>query len=153
MIFESVAICQYLLDRHPDSGLMPAVDSVRRGHFYQWLMYLNNSLQAETMLYFYPYKYASQTHLLSLIKAMAEERVTKIFQLLDTQLQQKSYLIGEQLSLCDILLFMVAHRATEFKQPPLAMLNLSRYLKQLAKHPAIERTYIKEGKSLTLYHQ
>jgi glutathione S-transferase len=48
-IFESAAICLHLTDRHPDKGLAPAVGTMERATFYQWLLFLADTLQPAFM--------------------------------------------------------------------------------------------------------
>jgi glutathione S-transferase len=151
VLFESVAICQYLLDKHPEVNLQPARTSVLNGSFYQWLMYLNSTVQSEILLHFYPDRYTTDKDTAPAISAMAELRVTEMFELLDKQLIGCDYLVGDKLSLCDIFLFMIANWASGFNKAPLTMPNLSRYLKQLAQLPLIKDTYLKEGKNIDHY--
>jgi glutathione S-transferase len=151
VIFESVAICQYLLDKHPQVNLQPDRASALNGSFYQWLMYLNSTVQSEILLHFYPDRYTRDKDTAPAISAMAELRVTEMFELLDKQLAGVDYLVGDQLSLCDIFLFMIANWASGFNKAPLTMPNLSRYLKQLAQLPLIKETYLKEGKNIDHY--
>ena len=39
-MYESAAICMHLTDRHPEKGLAPAVGTMDRAYFYQWLLFL-----------------------------------------------------------------------------------------------------------------
>lgn len=151
VIFESAAICLHLLERHPSSGLVPDLQSPQRSEFYQWLMYLNNSVQAELMLYFYPHNYSQDSSASEGIQQMAEQRVTQMFKLLDEKLQQSTFLIGEQLSVCDFFLFMVANWAAGFAEPPLQMKNLGRYLKMMAGLDCIKQAFANEGRDLVRY--
>ena len=54
VLFESAAIVLHLVDHHPESGLAPPAGTVERAKFYQWLIFLTNSLQEELMIYQYP---------------------------------------------------------------------------------------------------
>ncbi len=45
-IFESAAITLYLADRAPESGLSPAIGTVERGLYYQWVLYAAVTLEA-----------------------------------------------------------------------------------------------------------
>ena len=53
-IFESAAICIHLCENHPEFNLIPALRTTERALFFQWLAYLNNTLQAELMVRYYP---------------------------------------------------------------------------------------------------
>ena len=56
-IFESPAICIHLAETHPSSNLIPVLGDNNRALFFQWIMYLSNTVQAELMVYFYPQKH------------------------------------------------------------------------------------------------
>src|SRR5262249_37625943 len=58
VLYETAAICLHLVDRHPGAGLAPELGSAERAHFYKWLVYLTNSVQAEMLIYFYPERWA-----------------------------------------------------------------------------------------------
>lgn len=150
-IFESAAICLHLCETTKGSTLMPDIGEPDRAVFYQWLMYLNNTVQAELMVYFYPSKHTTDTGATSAIVEAQEARVTAMFELLDKELENKDFLVGDNITVCDFFLFMLAVWADEFKKPPLSFSNLSRYLRKLAKRPAVIRVCETEGFGLSDY--
>ena len=151
VVFESSAICLHLLEKHPQSQLIPGVGDPLRSKFYQWLMYLNNTVQAELMIYFYPDKHTLDSSGAQAIASRQEQRVTQMFILLDAELADNKYLLGDQFSVCDMFLFMLADWADGFSISPMSMLNLNRYLKLLARRSCIVQVYENEGRSLQLY--
>lgn len=54
VLYESAAICLHLCDTHPEAGLAPAPGSAERAHFYKWLVWMTNTMQATLLAYFYP---------------------------------------------------------------------------------------------------
>ena len=136
-VFESTAKCLHLCDNHPKKSLMPQIGDKNRPRFYQWLMYLNNTVQAELMLYFYPEKHTTYDKAKSDIVITQEKRITDMFSLLNDELEGKDYLVGDDVIVCDYFLFMLVVWADEFKQPPLSFKNLSRYLKNLANRDVV----------------
>jgi len=150
-IFESPAICVHLAEANPAAKLIPSIGNNNRAMFFQWLMYLTNTVQAELMVYFYPQKHTTESSNSESIKTAQEERITEMFQLLDQELENKDFLIGDSISACDYFLFMLAVWADEFKKPPLAFTHLSKYLRKLAKRDAIIRVCQKENLSLSDY--
>lgn len=149
-IFESAAICLHLCDRHPESGLIPSLNNPLRAEFYQWLFYLNSTVQPELMIYFYPQKHTHGQETNDIVKAQ-ELRVTDMFSLIDKQLEGKDFLVGNEMSVCDCFLFMLSHWASGFTQPPLSFKNLGRYLRSLAKRESIVAVCKLEGTSLDRY--
>jgi glutathione S-transferase len=152
VIFESAAICLYLCEQHPQSGLIPAIESPLRAKFYQWLFYLNSTLQPELMVYFYPSKHTTAANSAIEISAAQEVRITEIFGLLNTELEGKQFLVGNTFTVCDCFLFMLSHWARGFKSPPLSFSNLGRYLRKLATRPSVMQVCAIEGTSLDAYY-
>ncbi len=54
VVYEAAAICLHLVDRHPGSGFAPPVGSAARAHFYQWIVFLTNTVQADEMILLLP---------------------------------------------------------------------------------------------------
>jgi len=150
-IFESPAICIHLAEAHPSSNLIPQIGDKNRALFFQWMMYLTNTLQAELMVYFYPQRHTTNTENISSIVEAQESRITEMFKLLDGELTNKAFLIGNTISACDYFLFMLAVWADEFKKPPLSFNHLAKYLRNLAQHDVVIKVCKKENLSLLDY--
>ena len=150
-IFESPAICIHLAEAHPSANLIPLIGDKNRALFFQWMMYLTNTLQAELMIYFYPEKHTTDIQSIEAIGEAQENRITDMFKLLDKELENKDFLVGDTISVCDYFLFMLAVWADEFKTPPLSFNNLSRYLRNLSQRDAIIKVCKKEELSLADY--
>ncbi len=152
VVFESAAISLYLCEKNVQAKLMPAIEDPARASFYQWLFYLTTTLQPELMVYIYPEKHTTDhASSASIVKAQ-EARVTEMFALLDDELAGgKAYLIGDAFSVCDCFLFMYSHWAGGFKKPPLSFKHLGRYLRNIAKRPAVISVCGVEGTGLAAY--
>ena len=150
-IYESAAICLLLCERHPDKNLIPAPGTTERARFYQWLFYLNASLQPELMVYFYPQKHTAAASGYEDIKQAQENRVAQMFALIDQELEGKEFLLGDNISACDFVLFMLLHWGSGFKPAPLFFANLARYLRAMAKRESIISVCAVEGTSLAAY--
>ena len=150
-IFESPAICIHLAEAHPSANLIPLIGDKNRALFFQWMMYLTNTLQAELMVYFYPENHTTDIQSIEAIGEAQENRITEMLKLLDKELENKDFLVGDTISVCDYFLFMLAVWADEFKTPPLSFNNLSRYLRNLAQRDAIIKVCKKEKLSLADY--
>jgi len=150
-IFESPAICVHLAEAHPAAKLIPKIGDKNRALFFQWIMYLTNTVQAELMLYCYPQKHTSDVKSVSSIVTAQETRITAMFALLNRELEHRDFLVGQSISACDYFLFMLAIWADELSKPPLSFNNLARYLRKLAKREAIINVCMKEHLSLADY--
>ncbi|OUR70530.1 glutathione S-transferase [Bermanella sp. 47_1433_sub80_T6] len=150
-IFESAAICLHLAEQHPNAQLVPAIGESIRPKFFQWLMYLTNTLQAELMIYFYPENHTTNTAQHSNIVTTQVRRIGDILALLDNELKNKNYLVGEQLTVCDYYLLMLLVWCDDLEKPPTGYDNLANYLKNLAKRPAVKQVAKKENIDLAIY--
>jgi len=149
IIFESPAICIHLCEQHPEKGLIPPLGSKERPQFFQWLTYLNNTLQAELMVRYYPHKHTVDENAIPDIIEAQDERIAEAFAVLDKQLLGKNYLVGDKISACDFFLFMLAQWSLKIKKPPTAFTNLNCYLKKLAQYPTISAVCEIEGIDLS----
>lgn len=149
VISESAAICLYLGENNGASGLVPKIESPDRANFLQWLMYLTNTLQTELMIYYYPEKYTKNDK--NMIIANQEVKLTQLWSSIDKSLTGRTFLVGENITICDHYLFMLAIWSDELQRPPLSFNNVSRYLCNLAKRKAIINVCKKENLSLKNY--
>ena len=138
VIFESPAICIHLCEQHPQHSLIPSLGSKDRAHFFQWLTYLNNTLQAELMVRYYPHRHTNDEHAIPTIIAAQDERIAESLSVINDQLKDRRYLLGEQLSACDFFLFMLSEWSLPAQTSPLQFDHLSAYLTRLSSHPTIK---------------
>lgn len=137
-IFESAAICIHLCEQHSEHALIPAQGTYARAQFFQWLSYLNNTLQAELMVLYYPQRHTNDARTIDNVVAAQQERVAEALAVLDKQLQGKSFLLGDEISACDFFLFMLAEWCLKVPQSPLHFQHLARYLQRLSAHSSIK---------------
>lgn len=150
-IAESPAICIHLCETHPEHGLMPAIGTAERPQFFQWLAFLNNTLQAEIMVRHYVRFHTTDEQAIPSVVAAQEDRIADALAILDQQLVNKQYLLGDNLTACDFFLFMLAGWAFPIKQPPMSFEHLGKYLNRLSSHPTITAVCEVEGIDLTPY--
>lgn len=151
VIFESAAICLWLAECHPEARLIPQENTPERAKFYQWLMYLTSTLQAELMIYFYPEKLCSAPQAVESIAKTQQLRVTDCLRTLNQELENNQYLVADQLSICDHFLMMLLIWADELDTPPLKFENLKRFLHNMSNKQSIIRVCEVEGIDLAPY--
>ncbi|MCG3862641.1 MULTISPECIES: glutathione S-transferase family protein [unclassified Photobacterium] len=148
-IFESSAICIHLCELHPQSGLMPAIGNPLRPMFYQWLAFLNNTLQAELMVRYYPHRHTNDAATIANVVAAQDDRIADALSIINNQLKHNTYLLGDSLTACDYFLFMLAEWSLPIKQSPLTFPYLAKYLTNLCDNPSIKAVCEIEGIDLT----
>jgi glutathione S-transferase len=148
-IFESPAICIHICELYPDSSLMPSIGDPSRPLFFQWLAFLNNTLQAELMVRYYPHRHTNdESTIPNLVKAQ-DERIADALSIINDQLAKNEYLLGDTLTACDYFLFMLAEWSLPIEKSPLSFDHLAAYLKRLCSNPTIREVCTIEGIDLT----
>ncbi len=153
---EAAAICLYLADRHPESGLAPALGTPERAQFYKWLMYLTNTLQAELITYFYPHRLGGESAK-AIVQAHAEARIDGMLDLIENQLAtnaantKSAWLIGRQYTVADAYLMMLCRWTRGLKRPARARTHLNTFLVAMLARPAVASVFEQEELLLPPY--
>ncbi|MDD9903390.1 MAG: glutathione S-transferase family protein [Rhodospirillaceae bacterium] len=151
VLFESPAICIYICELDGASQFIPPADHPDRPLFFQWLAYLNNTLQAEFMLWRYPENHTADAEGIKGIKAAQDPRLVGILTLLDKELDRKRFLLGEAISACDHFLFMLALWCENLSRPPTSFPNLLRFMRDLSRRAAVQEVCEIEKIDLSRY--
>jgi glutathione S-transferase len=144
VIFETAAICQYLADKHPEARLAPAEHPLR-GRHYQWLTYMTNTVQVGFLDWFHPDWTFADPAQQAALKAAAEQKLTRSFQILDDGIGGGAYMLGDTFSLCDIYLAMLTRWSRFLAQPMWRWANIERVVGTTYTRPAFQRMLQKQG--------
>jgi glutathione S-transferase len=154
VLYESAAICLHLCDTHPAAGLAPAMGTAGRAHFYKWLIWLTNTLQATLSIYFYPERWVSTGNDEGVlqVKRQAEIKVGILLDQLDAELARQGqliaepWLLGQNFSAVDLYALMLCRWTRHFEsRPARARAHLGPYLQRLLVRPAVVRAFAAEG--------
>jgi glutathione S-transferase len=147
VLYETPAVCLHLADTHPGAGLMPPLGSAARAHAYKWLAWLNNSVQATLILYFYPERWADDAGAVAQVKAHAEAKVGALLDQLDAEFARHggSWLLGDAFSLVDPYAFVLCRWTRGFARPARSLPNLKPFLDRMLARPAVRRAFATEG--------
>lgn len=150
VLYETAAIALYLCDMHPQARLAPPHGSVERAHFYKWLMWLTNTLQAGLLIYFYPERWVNEGNAVSVaeVKSRAEARVALLLEQLDAQIARQGgpWFSGEQYTALDAYVFTLCRWTRNFRNqmPARSRPHLGPYLKRMLGRPAVQRVIVNE---------
>ncbi len=139
VLYEAAAIMLYLADRHPQAGLVPAAGERSRGPYYQWLLYLADTLQPAFKRYNYPHRFSTDIHHVPAVKARAVQDLAEFWGKLDDALDPGPYLLGERFSGCDLYLHMLSTWVEEDQEPISGFPNVARSVAMVAARPAVQR--------------
>ena len=106
-MYECAAITVFLGDRHPDAGLAPSVDDPARGLYLQTLVYFSNSVQNAYQLTYYPDRFVDVAADELSAQRRGNRRLRETWRVIDDQIGDKQWLLGDRFSLADIYLFML----------------------------------------------
>ncbi len=150
-IFESPAICIHICELHPEYELIPQIGDPNRPLFFQWLAFLNNTLQAELMVRYYPHRHTNNESTIPNIISAQDDRIADALSVINGQLEHNEYLLGDKLSACDYFLFMLAEWTIPLKKSPLTYKNLAMYLKRLSENTSVKAVCEFEKIDLTAF--
>ena len=149
VLYETAAICLYLCDKYPQAQLAPAVGTLQRAHFYKWLAWLTNTLQATLIAYFYPERWVSEGNASGAaeVKAQAQRKVGTLLDQLDAELARHGgqWLLGKNYSALDPYAMMLGRWTRGFSSAPARTRpHLGPYLQRVLARPAVQRVFATE---------
>jgi glutathione S-transferase len=150
VLYEAAAICLYLCDMHPQAQLAPPLGTVERAHFYKWLIWLTNTLQATLITYFYPERSVNSGNAAGAaeVKAQAEHKVGAMLDQLDAELARHGgpWLLGKTYSVLDPYAMMLCRWTRGFASsaPARTRPHLGPYLQAMLARPAVQRVFATE---------
>ncbi|MBM3367634.1 MAG: glutathione S-transferase family protein [Betaproteobacteria bacterium] len=148
VLYETAAICVYLLDQYPQAGLAPAYGSAERAHFNKWLMWFTNSVQATLMLYVYPERWVDEGNSVGAaqLKAHSEAKVGGMLDQIDAQLaaRRDRYFFGERFGALDAWAFLMGRWTRFFGRPARSLPHYGPYLGRMLARPAVQRVIANE---------
>jgi len=116
-VTESAALLMVLAERHPDAALAPAAGSAERNAWYQWIVFLSNTLAATYRLWFYPADLGGSEHLPHVRDAL-RQKIERAWDRLEHQVAAKGpYLLGREFSGADLYLTMLMRWSRKMPRP------------------------------------
>ncbi len=145
IISESAAICQYLAEKYGRDKLLPLMSTPESAIYHQWFSFIITELEQPL------WTIAKHSLVLPMDKrcpdivAIAKWEFEKATIVAEKQLNNRSFICGEQFTIVDVLLAHTLNWANNFGQvlPKI----LTSYRKRLSQRPALSRAIEKETKS------
>ncbi|UGB39787.1 glutathione S-transferase family protein [Frateuria soli] len=139
---ESAALLMLLAERHPESPLAPPPGTPERAAWYQWIVYLSNTLMSAYRFWFYPQELDETPA----VRAALKRRIEGVWDLLDAHLAAHGpYLLGERFSGADLLLTMLMRWSRNMPRPATEWPALKRLADLVRARPSWKRLYEVEG--------
>jgi len=150
VLYETAAVLMHLADAHPAAGFAPPLASAERAHYYKWMLWLSNTMQAALIHYFYPERMVDDGNAdgVAQVGAHAEAKVAACLVQLDAQLARHGgdWLLGTDCSAADPLAFMLCRWTRGFKRqrPARDYAHIGPYLQRMLARPAVQRAVATE---------
>jgi glutathione S-transferase len=152
VLYETAAIVLHLVDTHSQAQLAPAVGTTERAHFYKWLIWMTNSLQAMMIPYFYADRYVDPGNDAGVqqVRRHAQTRIGALIDQLDAHLAShgQPWFMGETFSALDPYAFVLCRWTRGFKgdaaKPARELPHVGPYLQRVLQRPAVQRVMADE---------
>lgn len=138
ILTEGAAIVQYIADRAPDTGLLPAVGSLERYRVLEWLNFIGTELHKTFSPLFRPNTPEDY-------KAIVKQTLLAKFAVVEAGLAGKSYLTGDRFTVADAYCFTVLRWAKPMGLDLGEFPNVSAYVARVAARPAVAAALAAEG--------
>ena len=137
---EGPAIVQYIADQVPAKKLAPAAGTMARYRLQEWLNFTTSELHKSFSVLFNP---AMPEEAKALMRTKVGDRLKWV----DSQLEGKSYLMGDAFSVADAYLFTVTSWTKHVDIDISALKNLGAFMARMASRPAVQAALKAEGLS------
>ena len=156
VLYETAAIVLHLCDTHPQAKLAPPLGTVARAHFYKWLMWCTNTLQATLSAYFYPERWVKEGNAegAAEVKARAQQKVGGMLDQLDALLAEHRgpWILGSEYSALDAYVFTLCRWTRNFQGSKARdRAPLGPYLQRVCERPAVQRVFANEQLSAPFF--
>jgi glutathione S-transferase len=144
-MYECAAIAIFLCDRHPEAKLAPAVHEPERGLFLQTLVYFSNAVQNAFQLDYYPDRFADTPATEPSAQRRGLRRLRETWTIIDDQIGNNKWVIGDRFSAADIYLFMLTTWLKPSRGQPSTkdFPNVKRISDAVRKRPSVQLVYEK----------
>ncbi len=135
---EGPAIVQYIADQVPAKKLAPAAGTMARYRLQEWLNFITSELHKSFSPLFNPAMPEEG-------KALYRTRLGERFKWVDGQLAGKNYLMGQDFSVADAYLFVVAGWGKHVGVDISGLANLGAFMARVGARPAVQEALKAEG--------
>ena len=142
---EAAAMVMHLADAHPNFGLAPTPGTVERARYYQWIVFLANTLQPAFRDWYYPEEAAGPEHA-DAVRTRAAETIDAAWDQVEAHLAKRGpYLLGPSVSAADFLLTMLMRWSRNLPRQATGWPQLGALAQRMKARPGFRLLYEREG--------
>ena len=138
VLTEGPAILQYLADQKPESKLAPKAGTLERYRLLEWLNFITSEVHKSFSPLFNPAADAA-------VKQYTTQNIEKRFDWINKQLAGKQYLTGDQFTIADAYLFVVANWSNFVGIDLARWPALKAFQERVAARPKVQEALAAEG--------
>lgn len=140
-IFESGAIVEYLLERHGDGRLAPAVGDPQRGPFLQWIHFAEASVMPPLVdLLTHRFRLPEAERSEAVVES-ARLRLRRALEAVEAALAKDGHLVGGAFGAADVMMGFSVHLAKLVGELPEDLSHIAAWYETLSKRPAFEKAF------------
>jgi len=142
-MYECAAINVFLCDRHPEANLAPGINEPERGLYLQTLVYFASSVQNAFQLNYYPQRFADTPDDEPSAQRRGIRRLRETWKVIDDQIGDNQWTLGERFSAVDIYLFMLTTWLSPSQGHPSTdeFPNVKRIADAVVSRPSVQLVY------------
>lgn len=145
VLTQNFAILEYLAEKAPHAGLLGDGSARARAEARRWLGFVNSDVHKTFSLLFGAQRYVAAEATQEELRASAAKMLRSLFGVVDAQLKNRPYLLGDKPCAADAYLFVVL-RWAHAKAVDLAGLDaLDAFFKRMQADPAVQAAMHEEG--------
>jgi len=141
---QNAAVLEYLVETHPDCGLMGDGTPRSRAEVRRWLGFVNSDVHKTFSLVFGPQRFMSSEAGQEELRKSASERLRELFGVADQRLAGREWL-ADQRSIADAYLYVVLRWARGKKIDLSGYDNLARFHDRMDQDAGVQRALKEEG--------
>lgn len=142
---ESAALLMLLAERHADAALAPDLDSPDRPEWYEWMVFLANTVLPAMRDWFYADTDGDPAGA-EAVRALADRRIEAAMDRLDAHLADgRAWLVGDRLSTADMLAIMLMRWTRNMPRKAMDWPHLAPYITRLRALPSFIELNAREG--------
>jgi len=143
VLTQSVAILEYLAEKHPEAGLMPD-DLTGRAETRRWLAFVNADLHKAFGLIFGKAAFTREPAAQELLAEGGTAKALQLFKILDRQLEDREWVTGTR-SIVDPYLYTIIGWAYMLKIDISALRNLAAFHERMNADPGVQAALKAQG--------
>lgn len=144
VLTQNIAILEYVADQKPETKLLAPAGSFERAETMKWLSLIASDLHKAFAPLFALNKITDKPETQNEIKKWCLASIDKYLTIIENHLQNRQYLVGNDLTVADCYLFTVYQWMRAINQPTDKYPALNRYSAMLAKRPSIMAVHERE---------